>query len=390
VTRAWRFAVEHYLALPLGSAIAVIWANTDGVGYFQVAQALAFAVNDIGMAFALAYLAQEVIEATLPGGTLHPWRRALMPVIAGVGGSLGAIAVYAAYIHAGDEEVLAQGWPIASAVDIVFCLAIARSVFGRSVAVTFLLLLAIASDVLGLTVISRQRLIADLHPAAAVLMVAAIGVSVVLRRSGVRSVWPYLCLSGPLAWLGCYWAGVHPALALLPIVAFFPHSKRDLDGIARQDRAAHRTASHFESVFEYPVQVVAFLFGLVNAGVLLRGFGTGTWAVLTASLVGRPVGILVAVGLAVAAGLQVPRHLGWRELIVMALAASPTLGFGLFFAAAVFPDGPLLIQTKMGAISTAAGVVLALAAARLLRVGRFAGLAVPRQRVRAHVTGRRA
>jgi len=45
-------------------------------------------------------------------------------------------------------------------------------------------------------------------------------------------------------------------------------------------------------------------FGLVNAGVLLRGFGTGTWAVLTASLVGRPVGILVAVGIAVAAGSE--------------------------------------------------------------------------------------
>ena len=172
--------------------------------------------------------------------------------------------------------------------------------FPHPAAVAFLLLLAIASDVVGLTVISRPRLVADAHPAAAVLIVAAIGVSVVLRRSGVRSVWPYLCLPGPLAWLGCYGAGLHPALALLPIVPFFPHSPRDLNGIARPDRGAHRTASHFESVFEYPVQGVAFLFGLVNAGVLLRGFGTGTWAVLTASLVGRPAGILAAVGLAVA------------------------------------------------------------------------------------------
>jgi NhaA family Na+:H+ antiporter len=390
VTRAWRFAVEHYLALPLGGVIAVIWANTDAVGYFQVAQALAFAVNDIGMAFALAYLAQEVIEATVPGGALHPWRRTLVPVIAGVGGSLGAIAVYAAYIHAGDEEVLAQGWPIASAADIVFCLAIARSVFGRSAAVTFLLLLAIASDVVGLTVISRNGLIADVHPAAAVLIVAAIGASVVLRQSGVRSVWPYLCLSGPLVWLGCYWAGMHPALALLPIVPFFPRSERDLGGIARPERGVHRTASHFESVFEYPVQGVAFLFGLVNAGVLLRGFGTGTWAVLTASLAGRPVGILAAVGIAVAAGLPLPRHIGSKELIVIAIAASPSLAFGLFFAAAVFPDGPLLVETRMGAISTAAGALFALAAARLLRVGRFAGLPAPRQDVGAEMTKERA
>jgi NhaA family Na+:H+ antiporter len=390
VTRAWRFALEHYVALPLGGVMAIVWANADPVSYFQVAQALAFAVNDVGMAFVLGYLAQEVIEAALPGGVLHPWRRTIVPVIAGIGGSLGAIAVYAAIIHAGDEEVLARGWPIASAVDILFCLAIARSIFRRSVAVTFLLLLAIASDVVGLTLISRPRLVADVHPAAAVLIVAAIGASVVLRRSGVRSFWPYLCLSGPLAWLGCYWAGLHPALALLPIVPFLPHSARDLDRIARPDRRVHSTASHFEAVFEYPVQGVAFLFGLVNAGVLLRGFGTGTWAVLTASLAGRPVGILAAVGIAVAAGLPLPRHIGWRELIVMALAASPSLAFGLFFAAAVFPDGPLLIETKMGAISTAAGVLVALAAARVLRVGRFAGLAVPRHGVHAPVTKERA
>ena len=135
-------------------------------------------------------------------------------------------------------------------------------------------------------------------------------------------MWAYLSVSGPLAWLGCYWAGLHPALALLPIVPFFPHSGRHLNGIDHQSRGVHRTASHFESVFEYPVQVVAFLFGLVNAGVLLRGFDTGTWAVLTASLVGRPVGILAAVGIAVAAGLHVPRGIGWRELIVIAVAPS--------------------------------------------------------------------
>jgi Na+/H+ antiporter NhaA len=61
---------------------------------------------------------QEVGEAMLPGGALHPWRRAALPVVAAVGGTLGAIAVYALYVHAADEPVLALGWPIACAVDI--------------------------------------------------------------------------------------------------------------------------------------------------------------------------------------------------------------------------------------------------------------------------------
>ena len=387
MTRALRFTLEHYLVLPLGAVIAVVWANTYADSYFQAAQTLAFAVNDIGMAFVLAYLAQEVIEAALPGGTLHPWRRTIVPVIAGIGGALGAIAVYSAYVRSGDEEVLAQGWPVACAVDILLCLAIARSIFPRGVAPTFLLLLAIASDVVGLAVISPHSLVADVYPAAALLIVPAMGASAVMRRAGVRSIWPYLWLSGSLTWLGCYWAGVHPALALLPIVPFFTHTARDLPVVGGANRSTHRRHGHFEYVFEYPVQVVAFMFGLVNAGVLLRGVDTGTWAVLTASLVGRPAGILAAVGIAVAGGMHLPRHIGWRELVVMALAASPGLTFGVFFATAMFPTGPLLIETKIGAMATAAGALLALAAARLLRVGRFAHIATERQRVQAQLTG---
>jgi Na+:H+ antiporter, NhaA family len=378
--RAWWFAVEYYVLLPLGAVIAVVWANTEGDSYFRVAQALAFAVNDIGMAFGLAFVAQEVIEATLPGGTLHPWRRTLLPIVAGIGGSVGAIAVYLAYIRSTDEHVLTQGWPIACAVDIIFCLAISRFILRRSAAVTFLLLLAISSDVIGLTLISRHHLaVVEVHPAAVLLIVVAFAASIVLRRSGVRSMWPYLSLSGPLMWLGCYRAGLHPALALLPIVPFFPRAPRDLSAIGRPDRGVHRTGSHFESVFEYPMQGLAFFFGLVNAGILWRGYGTGTWAVLTASLVGRPLGILVAIGIAVGAGLRLPRHIGWKVLVVMALTASVSLGFGLFFAAAVFPNGPLLMETKIGAGLTSIGLLVALGAARLLRVGRFVDVTVPRQ-----------
>jgi Na+:H+ antiporter, NhaA family len=381
VIRAWRFALEHYLVLPLGAGIAMVWANVDGGSYFRVTQALAFAVNDVGMAFALAYLAQEVVEAALPGGTLHPWRRSIVPVIAGAGGSLGAVAVYTAYIHMAEEQVLAQGWPIACGVDIVLCLALARFIFGRTTGVTFLVLLAIAGDVFGLMVVSRHRLVIESHPAATLLIVIAFGVCIAIRRVGVRSMWPYLLIAGPLMWLGCYGVGLHPALALLPIVPFFPRVARDLTATIGPDRSVHRRASHFESVFESPVQGVAFLFGLVNAGVLWRGYGTGTWAVLTASLAGRPLGILAAVGIAVAVGLPLPRDFGWKVLVVSALSASVSLSFGLFFAAAAFPDGPLLIETKMGAAMTSAGVLVALTAARLLRVGRFADAAAPRDDV---------
>ena len=56
---------------------------------------------------------------------------------------------------------------------------------------------------------------------------------------------------------------------------------------------------------------------------------------------------------------------------LVAFAASAGFTFALFFATAVFPVGPILTQTKMGALATIAGALLTLAAARVLRVGRF-------------------
>ena len=97
----------------------------------------------------------------------------------------------------------------------------------------------------------------------------------------------------------------------------------------------------------------------------------GAWAILLAALVGRPVGILASIALAMAAGLRLPVRLHRRELIVVSIAASGGFTFALFFAASLIPAGPLLNELKLGALSTVVSAVLAVAAARLLHVGRF-------------------
>jgi NhaA family Na+:H+ antiporter len=157
---------------------------------------------------------------------------------------------------------------------------------------------------------------------------------------------------------------------LIPIVPFLPRKPRRLNVFAdpEDDGAVH----HFEHEWNEGVQVVLLLFGLVNAGVLLTGYGTGTWALLIAALVGRPLGILVAVGLAQAMGLHLPRRIRWRELVVIGLATSSGFTFALFFATGLLAPGPLLSEIKIGALSTVAAAFVAMAAARLLRVGRFA------------------
>jgi Na+/H+ antiporter NhaA len=113
---------------------------------------------------------------------------------------------------------------------------------------------------------------------------------------------------------------------------------------------------------------MAFLFGLVNAGVLWRGVDTGTWAVLVASLVGRPVGILATAATAGISGLVPEGSIQWSDLVVIAFISSVGGVFALFLSTTVFPDGPLLTQVKLGAMATVVGAPLAWTVARTLGV----------------------
>jgi NhaA family Na+:H+ antiporter len=187
-------------------------------------------------------------------------------------------------------------------------------------------------------------------------MTAALIAALGLRRAGVRSFWPYVILAGTLSWGASYLGGLHPALALVPIIPFLP--RRD-------------TLSRFEHWWRQPVQVVLFFFGLTNAGVPLREYGTGTWAVLAGLVVGKPIGIGVAVALAVAAGFPLPDRFGWRDVIVVGCASGIGFTVALFFATASFTRGPMLDETKIGALFSLGSAALAVLAAKLLRSGRF-------------------
>jgi len=361
--------VHHYAGLPVGVVIALIWANTAPDSYFAMAQSLAFVVNDVGMTLFIGLITQEVVEATMTGGALHSWRRWSLPLLAAAGGIAGSTAFYLAYVQGQYEPVLLTGWPVAFAIDIAAAYYVLKQILPRSGAVPFVLLLAIATDVFGAFVIAPRHPTLAAHAGGAGLMLVALGIAGAMRALKVRTFWPYIVICGTLSWVALYQDGLHPAFALVPIIPFLPHQPRRLDLLADppDDDAVH----HFEHEWNAVVQGVLLLFGLVNGGVLLRGYDTGTWAVLMAALVGRPLGILVTVRAAMAAGWHLPRGLGWRQLVVAALAASSGLTFALFFAAGILSTGPLLAQLTIGAIGTAAGSLLAIGAARLLHVGRF-------------------
>jgi len=121
-----------------------------------------------------------------------------------------------------------------------------------------------------------------------------------------------------------------------------------------------------------PVQLILFLFAFVNAGVVIHGVERGAAAVTVGALVGRPAGVVLAVGVSLVCGLRLPPGVGWRELIVIALATSCAFTFGLFFATAIFATGAVLTEAKVGALATIGALVIATTAARLLGTGHVA------------------
>src|SRR6185295_14954333 len=146
-----------------------------------------------------------------------------------------------------------------------------------------------------------------------------------------------------------------------------PRAARDVGLYVEAPPGAQDTLSRFERAFKYPVQVVLFLFGLVNAGVRFGAVGAGTWAVMIAIIAGKPIGICLSVALSVAAGLRLPSALRWNDVIVVGIAGGIGFTVALFFAVAAYPPGPILEQLKLGALASVGSAVLAFVAAAILR-----------------------
>jgi Na+:H+ antiporter, NhaA family len=364
-----RFVFDKSLLLVVGTLAAVAWANVDTPGYERATQALHFWVNDVGMVFFFALAAKEVFEATLPGGPLASLRQAASPLAAAVGGMLAPALIFIALATRIGPAALGRGWAIPCATDIAFSAMVARMIFsGGHPAIPFLLLLAIADDALGLMILAVFYPSGTLSFAAlGLLMSAAMLFAWWLRRRRTTSFWPYVLGPGVLSWAALYWGGFHPALALVPVVPFMPHSAKDLGFFDPAEEAQADTLSLFEHWWARPVQVVLLLFGLANAGVPFAQIGNGTYYVLAALLIGKPLGIIVFSYVAGFAGARLPDGLRLPDLLVVGLAAAIGFTVALFFATAAFPPGPLLAETKMGALLSFGAAPLALLASRLLR-----------------------
>jgi NhaA family Na+:H+ antiporter len=370
--RLWWFALEHLLLLPLGAAIALVWANAAPDSYFRVTFAIAFAVNDVAMVFFFALITKEVVEATAPGGVLHPWRRALLPIIVALAATAASAAIHVRVVEALEEPALKVVWPVVFGTDLALSYLVARVIFGRHPVIPFVLLTALACDAFGFVAIAWFEPASDRHlTQGAVIMAIAVAIAAMLRRRRVMNFWVYLATAGVVSWFALFRSGLHPALALVPIIPFLPHVARDPGFFVDAAPDAKDPLSRFEIWWRYPAQVALFFFGLVNAGVSLSALEPGTWGLPIAVLVGRPLGIVAGAVVGVTVGLHLPHRVRLRDLIVVGFIVGISFSVGLFFCAALLPSGQLRHETSMGVLLTLAGIPLAFLSARLLRVGRF-------------------
>lgn len=380
-----RLAQLEEMSVPLivGVIAALIWANVRPHSYHHFVHAPLFGIkalgnahfliNDIFMALFFGIAAKEITEACLPGGSLNPPRKAVNPLLGTIGGVVGPAGVYLAFVAITGDKSIASGWGIPTATDIALAWLVARVAFGKDhPAVSFLLLLAVADDGIGLAIIAifYPNPLHPVQPAFLGLVAFAVAIAWTLKRQGVKSYWLYLIFAGTASWCGLFFAHLHPALALVPVVPLMPHANKDEGLFAEMSsgKTYTDTLNRFEHAFKRPVDLGLLAFGLANAGVRMSTMGNATYGVLLALVAGKTVGISGMSLLGQRLGFPLPEGMNVRTLVLAAMTAALGLTVALFVAGVAFTDPGLQGAAKMGALASAGVAPAVLVLARMLDV----------------------
>ncbi len=346
---------------PDSHGAAVTTAHPEEQEHGHSPWALAFIVNDIFMVFFFGIAAKEITESCLPGGALNPPSKAINPLLGTIGGVLGPIAVFLGLNSMIGQAEWACGWGIPTATDIALAWLVARLLFGPGhPAISFLLLLAIADDAIGLGIIAFAY--PDPHNPVQWIQTAWIipGVAVAagLRWCNVQNWMPYVFIGGAFCWFALFSAHLHPALALVFVVPLIPGPKRD-DGLFQEDmtQSHYSPLEKFEHQLKLPVDFGLFFFAFANAGVSMSGVNNLTWIVLASLMIGKTLGITLFSWVGSKCGFPLPAGIGLKDLVVTAMIAGLGLTVALFVSNQAFADPAMQGAAKMGALlSVLAGV----------------------------------
>ncbi|MFI3286077.1 MAG: Na+/H+ antiporter NhaA [Rikenellaceae bacterium] len=306
-------------------------------------------------------------------GQLSSFRRAILPVIAAVGGMAVPAIIYSLF-NGGTPT--AGGWGIPTATDIAFAIGI-MSILGDRVPLSlkiFLTALAIADD-LGAILVIAIFYGGAVNWVCLLSAFVLMGLIYFMSRLGERRLLYYL-LPGMVVWALFYYSGIHATLSGVLMAVLVPtkprysklHLLRQADRIEAKIVDAAKDDDHdlynnhlselghlsygsigmshiLESILSpYITFVILPIFALANAGVAINfddlnifahstGGGSIGMGIFFGLLLGKPIGIFVSSWLAVKLKLaEMPSAASWRMLFSVAC-----LG-GIGFTMSIFVD----------------------------------------------------
>lgn len=401
------------IILLVAAIIALLWANSPwaylyveilhieiavSVGEHVFSLSLHHLINDGLMTLFFLVVGLEIKREMLVGELASP-RKAILPVMAALGGMLIPALIYTVFNFGGAGQA---GWGIPMATDIAFALGImallgARAIPGLKV---FLTALAIADDLGAVLVIALFYTSSVSFTAleiSALLLVAML----VANRLGVRSPALYIVL-GLGVWLEMYLSGVHATVAgvlialTIPVRAQMEPEKflvlgyqklQELEGAQLTTESMIHDHKQLEVIMElhdaaramrppglviehalhpFNAYFVIPLFALFNAGVPLEGGGLSAIlnpvgiGVLLGLVLGKQIGVTFFSWLTVRLGLaSLPDGVTWRMLYGASWLAGVGFTMSLFVTELAFTDERLINEAKLGILlaSLVAGIV---------------------------------
>ncbi len=335
----------------LGPGYADFW-QTKVVGL-----SLAHWVNDALMAIFFLLIGLE-LERELYSGELSKPRKALLPLIAALGG-MAAPALIHFSLNGGTPTAAGVGIPMAT--DIAFALG-ALALLGSRIPASlkvFLVAFAVIDD-LGAVIIIAVFYTPTLSLAYFAAAAAVFAVLVVMNvKFRVMALWPYL-LGGAILWFCMLKSGVHATIAGVLLAFAIPYSSTDGDKAS----PSHR----LEVWLHKPVAFLILpIFAFANTAIVI----SETWVqdlmsansigIAAGLVLGKPLGVTLFCLLAVWLKLvQLPADLTWRHVIGAGMLGGIGFTMSIFITNLAFTESAALVTASKMAIlmaSLTAGVL---------------------------------
>ncbi|MDX6287093.1 MAG: hypothetical protein QOG53_2578 [Frankiales bacterium] len=393
--------LRNFLRTESGSAaillaatvIALVWVNSDQSSYadvwrtqlsvrlgdWSVSMDLRGWINNGLMTFFFFVIGLEA-RREFDLGELRDRPRVVLPLLAGLGGMVGAVGLYLA-INAGHSS--AHGWGVAMSTDTAFALGVLALVGNRvpDRLRGFILTVVVVDDIIALVVIATVYA-NDVKMGPLLIAVVPFVLAVVAKRLRVHYGLLYLVLAGA-SWVALFKSGIDPiviGLAIGLITFAAPVARTDLERatnlfrdfreqptpeLERSARAGLRAAlspnERLQQLYHpWTSYVIVPIFALANAGIaidmgfLSRAYTSPiTLGIIVGYVVGKPVGVVLTSSLVTKMSrgrLRPP--VGWAAVLGGGLLAGIGFTVSLLIASLAF-TGSDLEEAKLGILTAA-------------------------------------